>query len=254
MESSSKKSAWTRGSGGARGSIRKVAISRSASSRTMSAADRLRSWRSASKNNYRDHGKVRSGGRPGGETAGRHRARERSSGRQNVRHCGRDRSSRKHRNGPQSRANNQTHVLGGEHAETHMISMIGDETNKKRHAPVETHTTSRPTVKHGLQSGREDGQCQVQSGPQSRLKLRMWVRSHGGVENPKHQIMRLQRVLSGKWYERLTISSATKSLTLTSKRRQSCNYEVDSCYSLQSRCLRRSRCGGERGCELQSWL
>ena len=155
MESSSKKSAWTRGSGGARGSIREVAISRSASSRTMSAADRLRSWRSASKNNYRDHGKVRSGGRPGGETAVRHRARDRSSGRKDVRHCGRrhcgrGRSSRKHRNGPQSRANNQTHVLGGEHAETHMISMIGDETNKKRHAPVETHTTSRPTVKLSL--------------------------------------------------------------------------------------------------------
>ena len=177
----------------------------------MSAADRLRSWRSASKNNYRDHGKVRSGGRPAGETAGRHRARERSSGRQNVRHCGRDRSSRKHRNGPQPRANNQTHVLGGEHAVTPQKNEGGDETDKKRHAPVETHTTSRPTVKHGLLGGREDGQCQVQSGPQSRLKLRMWVRSHGGVENPKHQILRLPRVLSGKWYERLTITSAPKS-------------------------------------------
>ena len=55
----------------------------------MSAADRLRSWRSASKNNYRYHGKVRSGGRPGGETAVRQRARDRSSGRKDVRHCGR---------------------------------------------------------------------------------------------------------------------------------------------------------------------
>ena len=253
MESSSKKSAWTRGSGGARGPIREVAISRSASSRTMSAADRLRSWRSASKNNYRYHGKVRSGRRPGGETAVRHRARERSSGRQNVRHCGRDRSSRKHRNGPQSRAKTQTHLLGGENAVGPQKNEAGADTETKRHAPVETHTTSRPTVKHGLLGGGEDGQCQVQSGPQSRLKLRMWVRSHGGVENPKRQIMRLQRVLSGKWYERLTISSALKSFG-TSECRQSCNYEVDSCYSLQSRCLRRSRCGGERGCELQSWL
>ena len=186
MESSSKKSAWTRGSGGARGSIREVAISRSASSRTMSAADRLRSWRSASKNNYRDHGKVRSGGRPGGETAGRHRARERSSGRQNVRHCGRDRSSRKHRNGPQSRAKTQTHMLGGEHAVGPQKNEAGDETDKKRHAPVETNNTSRPTVHHGLLSGREDGQCQVHSGPQTRLKLRMWVFTHGGLQNPMH--------------------------------------------------------------------
>ena len=44
------------------GTIRKVAISRSVSSRTMSAADRLRSWRSADKDKCRDNGKVRSGG------------------------------------------------------------------------------------------------------------------------------------------------------------------------------------------------
>ena len=44
------------------GSIREVAISRSVSSRTMSAADRQRSWRSANKNKFRDHGEVRSGG------------------------------------------------------------------------------------------------------------------------------------------------------------------------------------------------
>ena len=176
------------------GSIRKVAISRSASSRTMSAADRLRSWRSASKNNYRDHGEVRSGGRPGGEIAVRHRARERSSGRHHVRHCGRDRSSRKHRDGPQSRANHQTHVLGTEHAVGPQENEAGDETDKKRHAPVETNNTSRPTVHHGLLIGRPTQPhvldhgilCQVQSGPQSRLKLRMWACSHGGLQNPKH--------------------------------------------------------------------
>ena len=62
IASSSNKSAWTQGSGGTRGSIREVTIFRSVSSRTMSAADPLRSWRSADKSKCGDHGEVRSGG------------------------------------------------------------------------------------------------------------------------------------------------------------------------------------------------
>ena len=44
------------------GSIRMVAISRSVSSRTMSAADRQKSWRSANKNACRDYGETGRGG------------------------------------------------------------------------------------------------------------------------------------------------------------------------------------------------
>ena len=95
------------------GSIREVAISRSVSSRTMSAADRPRSWRSANKDKCRDHGSSKGG----------------PKARKNVRHCGRDRSRSKarkqmqicsnvgidQRNGPQSRAKTcQTDEIGGE--------------------------------------------------------------------------------------------------------------------------------------------
>ena len=111
-----KENAWTQGSGSTGGNIKEVAISRSVSSRTMSAADCLRSWRSANENKCNHIGQVRTGGRFRGETAVRHRGRDRSRGRKDVRHCGRDRSSRKHRNGPQSRAKTQTHLIGGENA------------------------------------------------------------------------------------------------------------------------------------------
>ena len=158
------------------GSIREVAISRSASSRTMSAADRRRIWRSASKNTYRHHGEVRSGGRPGGGIAVRHCARDRSSGRKDVRHCGRYRSSRKHRNGPQSRATTPTHLLGGEDAARAQEKEAGADSDTKRHAPVETNHTARPAVKHGFLIGGEVGQCKVdRCGPQSRQRLRVRI-------------------------------------------------------------------------------
>ena len=80
----------------------------------MSAADRLRSWRSADKNKCRDHGEVRSGGP---------KARKKDAGlarKMQIRSKvgSRDReviSSQSQRNGPQSRANtHQTDLLGGE--------------------------------------------------------------------------------------------------------------------------------------------
>ena len=89
----------------------------------MSAADRLRSWRSADKDKCRDNGKVRSGG---------------PKARKNVCHCGQYRNKARtqmqirskvgnceQRNGPQSRAKtHQTHLLGGENG-------AGADTNEK---------------------------------------------------------------------------------------------------------------------------
>ena len=95
----------------------------------MSAADRLRSWRSADKNKSRANGEVRSGGP-------QHKCRDKA--RKNVRHGGRDRSkarkqmqirskvgsaeravisSQSQSNGPQSRMISKTHQtqwVGGE--------------------------------------------------------------------------------------------------------------------------------------------
>ena len=55
LESSSEESAWPCRSGSIMESIRKVAISRFVCSQTMSAADRLRSWRSAGEKTCRDN-------------------------------------------------------------------------------------------------------------------------------------------------------------------------------------------------------
>ena len=80
----------------------------------MSAADRLRSWRSADKNKCRDNGEVRSGGP---------KARKKDAGlarKMQIRSKvgSREReviSSQSQRNGPQSRAKtHQTDLLGGE--------------------------------------------------------------------------------------------------------------------------------------------
>ena len=112
------------------GSSREVAISRSVSSRTMSAADRLRSWRSADKNKCGDHGEVRSGGP---------KARKKDAGlarKMQIRSKvgSRDReviSAKSQRFGPQSRASTyQTDLFGGERgaeAKTHQTDLLGGE-------------------------------------------------------------------------------------------------------------------------------
>ena len=80
----------------------------------MSAADRLRSWRSADKNKCRDNGEVRSGG----PKARKKDARLASKMQIRSKVGSREReviSSQSQRNGPQSRAKtHQTDMLGGE--------------------------------------------------------------------------------------------------------------------------------------------
>ena len=169
------------------GSIREVAISRSVSSRTMSAADRQRSWRSANESSCRDHGR-RSG------PSGGPKARKKDAGlarKMQIRSKvgSRDReviSSQSRRNGPQSRANtHQTDLVGGEwdaKAKTHQTNLIGGE---EWGAEAPTHHAARPAVKHGILAGGNHRQCQVHTcGPQSRLRIRVRVCSHGGVQNP----------------------------------------------------------------------
>ena len=117
----------------------------------MSAADRLRSSRSANENKCRNNGKVPTDGRPGGETAVRHRGRDRSRGRKDVRDSGKDRSSRQHRKGPQPRAKTQTHMLGGEDADA----------PQKKEAGTEMNYTARPAMAYGCLVGAVNGQRQV---------------------------------------------------------------------------------------------
>ena len=137
-------------------SIRKVAISRIVFSRTMSAADRLRSWRSAGEKTCRDNSG--GGGRANAVTAIRHRW-------------------RKHRNGQQTRSNTQVPV--GPHK-----NKAGSDTDT---APVDTKQTARPAVNHGLLAGRADGQRQLRRrGPQSRLMERNHIGIHTCLHNSMH--------------------------------------------------------------------
>ena len=132
LASNSEKSAWMPTSGGAMGSTRKAAISQSVSSRTMSAADRQRSWRSANENSSRDHG--RSSGPSGGP-----KARKKDAGlarkmqtRSKVSSRDREAISPQSRGiGPQPRANGGEWGAqaenGAQSAKAHQTHMIGGD-------------------------------------------------------------------------------------------------------------------------------
>ena len=112
VASNSKKSVWTPDSRGTRGSIREVAISRSVSSRTMSAADRPRSWRSANKNKSRDHGSSHNGPKARKNVGSRDQRNGKAGKQMQIRSKV---GSRDQRDGPQSRAdkNHQAQQIGG---------------------------------------------------------------------------------------------------------------------------------------------
>ena len=172
------------------GSIREVAISRSVSSRTMSAADRQRSWRSANENTCRDHGEVRSGGpKARKQDAGLARKMETRS---KVSSRDREPISPQSRGiGPQSRA------IGGERgaraengsaengSQTHLI---GGDSGAEAPSCIGTWAA----VQHGIQAmqpgqaaGGNHGQCQMQAyGPQPRMRNRVMLRNHCGYQNP----------------------------------------------------------------------
>ena len=134
-------------------SIRKVAISRFVFSRTTSAADRLRSWSSASKDICRD-----GSGSANAETAIRHRW-------------------RKHRNGQHTRSNTQ--VPAGPHKHK-----AGSDTDT---APVDTKHTARPAVNHGFLAGRPAvNHGFLPWGPQSRLMERTHNGNHTCLHNSMH--------------------------------------------------------------------
>ena len=91
------------------------AIFRSVPSRTMSPADRLRSWSSAEANTFGEHDDLRSGGTKAGKKV-RHEARKQMQIRSKVGSRKREViSSQSQRYRPQSRADtHQTDVLRGE--------------------------------------------------------------------------------------------------------------------------------------------
>ena len=167
------------------GSIRMVAISRSVSSRTMSAADRQKSWRSANKNACRDYGETGRGGpKARKKDAGlarkmQTRSKVSSRDRQAIspesrgfgphpRAIGGERGARAE-NGSAENGAFQTHLIGGDSG-AEAPSCIGTW------AAVQNGIQA---MQPGQAAGGNHGQCQMQACcPQPRMRNRILFCNH----------------------------------------------------------------------------
>ena len=211
----------------------------------MSAADPLRSWRSADKSKCGDHGEVRSGG----PKARKNDARLARKMQIRSKVGSRDRevvAAKSQRFGPQSRAPTyQTDLLGGKRgadAKTHQTEMLG---GKRWSAEAPTHHAARPAMTYGILAGGNHGHRQKwrNGGPQSRLWGRYAIRRNGGLQqNPIHLVMRLQRVLSAEQREEIVVQETPFIATPLQER---CRAFAYTCNSKRIVLIHRSRgvCG-----------